>query len=175
MRLNYSILLFIALTCTGCFSKESQTGAISGENTITSTPSSSIAPDATWSVPEDLKDLRFSVIQHTGDVTDWRITMKDFANGFKKWAHPNSKFSWERDGNDSWILRMRRTDKASQTETTLFLVFTKKGNKAVLSRCIMNGEEYFQQYVATVTNDLVFNVLKTIGKLDESQRLPASE
>ena len=169
MKFYQLAYVVIAMACAGCFSKE----APSSNATSATTASASRIDSA--SMPEELRSLRFAVIQHTGEVTDWRITMQDFAIGFKKWAHPDSKFVWERDSKESWILRFNRFDKATQAETKMVLVFQKRGNKAVLSRLVMNNEEYFQQYISTVVNDLVFNVLKTINKLEDSQRLPASE
>lgn len=172
MKINQFICAIAVLAFTGCYSNESKSG---GPNSSPQESNATNAEENISGIPEEIRNLRFAVIQHTGDVTDWRITMQDFATGFKKWAHPDSKFVWDRDGKDSWILRMSRLDKTSQSETKLVFVFKKSGNKAVLSRYILGNDEAPLSHLAVATNDIVYNILHAIDKVDDSKRLPASE
>lgn len=152
---NKLLGIFMVLAAlTGCFSK-------SGGNSS--------------ALPEELKGKHFSVIQHTGSVTDWGITMEEFTEGFKKIVHPDSTTAWEADGKDSWVMRFKRHDKATNNNIELVLVFSIQANKAVVVRHISNGVEVTQFQLAMSINDIVYNVLQTLDKVDGSKRLPASE
>lgn len=171
MKSYQIIYVVVAIACSGCFSKEQAESSGAASSPVVEAKK----VEEQTGLPEEARNLRFSVIQHTGGVTDWRITMQEFATGFRKWANPEAKIVWERDGQDKWIVRLTRYDKVTQTEGRMIMAFKKEGNKAVLYRYVLDDKEYFQQYISTLVNDVVYQVLVQLGKVDESKRLPASE